>query len=50
MRDVKHYQHSAEAIDKIKEITKSIDIGILCTNLVKCQLLLPDRYNYRVDF
>lgn len=33
MSDVKHYQHSAEAIDKIKEIVEETDIGMLCTNL-----------------
>lgn len=33
MGEIKHYQHSKEAIDKIKEIVEAIDIGMLCTNL-----------------
>lgn len=33
MGDVKHYQRSAEAIDKIREIAEDINIGMLCTNL-----------------
>ncbi len=35
MGDVKHYQNSAEAIKKIREIAESTNIGMLCTNLTE---------------